>query len=978
VVVGRVGDDLRMDYTAVGDTTNLAARLQGAAAPGSILISEATESQVSGFFEVRDLGALSLKGRERPVRAFEVLAERPVSGRIEAAASETGLTPYMGRRREIEALREAFESAREGRGRVAFIVGEAGLGKSRLLHEFRESLADKPHGWFEGRCSAYGQTTAYQAISDGLRRRIGLEEGDDDVRALEKLERFEASQGGELEWTLPFVRMLLSLPVRDAEVEAMEAGTRRSETFRALQARFLRAAEREPVVIVIEDLHWIDPASQEFLVFLADAVPAARALLLFTYRQGYQQPFGERSFHIRLALQPLSSNEMGAMAGWLLEAPSVPDELRSLIAAKAEGNPFFVEEVTKSLLEEGVLRLEDGRVTLTRELRGVAVPDSIQDVLMARIDRLEEEPKRAIQVASVIGREFALRLLEKISEAGEKVRTVVEDLRALELIYEKAAHPELAFMFKHALTHDVAYESVLEQRRRTLHRIVGSAIEELYADRLAEHYEALAHHFERGRDLERALQYHEHAADKAADTYANQSAIVHYRQALAIAEELAEQVAPEQRLRLEDKLGSVCFSVSEFRSSGEAYCRAAELGVEGSQRARNLAKAAFSYVWAHEYEEAARAGRRALALAREHDDAGAEAVAMAADDLAGVACRGPGGDSEVGAEALRVAERSNDSEALIYTSSQRALYLESGGDYRAAIALSERALELARGHRMSLVTIYPHWALGLSLGCLGAYGRALQVLREALNRCDRAGDRALKARLLNTVGWCYAEFGCHDVAARHNRLGEELARHMVELDLVAGAPELHANAAINLANNCTALGDTEGALEHLARIQATLDQPGDPWLRWRYALHLKDALARVALVLGEPERALMLADEELEGARSHGLPKLMARALELRGRALVAMDLREESERGLREALDLAHQIGYPPVVWRALSILAELARRSGERVDAERRAEQARSLADSLSQSLPEEDLRRELRGLAQRLVDDPLGAYR
>jgi tetratricopeptide (TPR) repeat protein len=201
---------------------------------------------------------------------------------------------------------------------------------------------------------------------------------------------------------------------------------------------------------------------------------------------------------------------------------------------------------------------------------------------------------------------------------------------------------------------------------------------------------------------------------------------------------------------------------------------------------------------------------------------------------------------------------------------------------------------------------------------------------------------------------------------------------MVELDLVAGAPELHANAAINLANNCTALGDTEGALEHLARIQATLDQPGDPWLRWRYALHLKDALARVALVLGEPERALMLADEELEGARSHGLPKLMARALELRGRALVAMDLREESERGLREALDLAHQIGYPPVVWRALSILAELARRSGERVDAERRAEQARSLADSLSQSLPEEDLRRELRGLAQRLVDDPLGAYR
>jgi class 3 adenylate cyclase/tetratricopeptide (TPR) repeat protein len=978
VVVGRIGDDLRMDYTAVGDTTNLAARLQQTAPPGSILISEATENLVAGFFELRDLGALGLKGKTGAVRAFEVLDERAVSGRIQAAAAEAGLTPYIGRSREREALRDAYESAREGRGRVVFVVGEAGLGKSRLLYEFEHGLAGEPHTWFEGHCSAYGQATAFQAIRDGLRRQVGIEERDDDARAIEKLAHFEEEQGGELTWTLPFIRQLLSLPVGDAEVEAMEAGTRRSETFRALQAHFLRATRHEPMVLVIEDLHWIDPASEEFLAFLADSVPASRALLLFTYRPGYRQPFGDRSYHVRLALQPLSSGEMSDMTGSLLDAPAVPAALRGLIAEKAEGNPFFVEEVTKSLIEAGVLHIEDGRVELTQELSTIAVPDSIQDVLMARIDRLAEEPKRAIQVASVIGREFALRLLEKISEAGDKVRGVVEDLRALELIYEKAAHPELAFMFKHALTHDVAYESVLVQRRKALHSIVGTAIEELYADRLAEHYEALAHHFERGDDWERAILYHERAGDKAADAYANQSAVTHYCEALAIAERLGDAASTEQRLRIEENLAAVHFCVSEFRPCAEAYHRAADLCAKGAQRARNLARAAFSYVWAHDYEALADTGREAITLAREHDAPAAECMVRVAHDLGDIACTGPRGRTDVGAETLKLAERTGDAEAIIYASSQRALYLEGGGAYREAISLSERALELARGQRMSLLTIYPHWALGLSLACVGAYGRALEVLQRALDHCERAGERALKARLLNSLGWCYAEFNCHEVAAEYNRRGEELGREMVELDLVAGAPELHANAAINLANNFTALGEVERARDTLEPIQAALDEPGDPWQRWRYALHVHDGLARVALVQGDPERALALVDQELEGARFHGPVKLEARALELRGRALVAMDQRDDAGNALREALALARRIEYPPVVWRSLSLLAECARRSGERAEAEQHAAQARGLVGELAQTIAQPELRSEFGAHGERLASDPLGAYR
>jgi class 3 adenylate cyclase len=515
VVVGRIGDDLRMDYTAVGDTTNLAARLEKAAPPDGILISETTHRLVSGLFEVEDLRQLQLKGKSKPTRAFRVLSERRVS-RIEAAA-HTGLTPLCGRGRELAALQTAFDSASEGRGQVVFVVGEAGIGKSRLLHEFRRRLGDEPHAWFLGLCIPYG-SAAFQPIVDGLRRVVGIEDQDDEETAVARVDKAVRTLGPDLDWTLPSVRHLLSLPVGDARFEEMDAITRRSETVKALNALFLSAAARRPLIFVIEDLHWSDPASEEFLAGLADSVPAARAMLVLTHRPGYAHPFGDRSYHARIAMQALSEQEMGEMAAALLGSAELPEALRHLIAGKAEGNPLFIEEVTKSLLEEGVLQLEDGRVEFARELAEIAIPDRIQDVLMARIDRLDETPKRAIQVASVIGREFALRLLQRIIEAGDAVHGVVDELRALELIYEKAIHPELAFMFKHALTHDVAYESVLVSRRRALHGIVGAAIEELYRDRLSEHYEKLAYHFERAEGWEKALEYHHRAAEKAART----------------------------------------------------------------------------------------------------------------------------------------------------------------------------------------------------------------------------------------------------------------------------------------------------------------------------------------------------------------------------------------------------------------------------------------------------------------------------
>jgi tetratricopeptide (TPR) repeat protein len=978
VVVGRIGDDLRMDYTAVGDTTNLAARLQQVARPGAIVISETTRRLVAGFFELQDLGAVEVKGKSQPVHAFEVVRERPVSGRIDVFA-ESGLTSLVGRERELATLRGAFEAARSGHGQVAFLVGEAGIGKSRLLYEFRSQLSGEPHSWFEGRCASFGRTTAFQSLADGLRRSFGIEDRDDDAAALAKLENAEETLGGELRWTLPFLHHVLSLPVRDEAVAAMDAVTRRSETARALQARFLRAAEQQPMVLVIEDLHWIDPASEQILSFLAESVPTTRALLVFTHRPGYAHPFGDRSYHLRVALQSLSEDEMAAMAQCVLENATLPEVLRALIAQKAEGNPLFVEEVAKSLLEQGVLEVNEGRAALTRELDEISVPDSIHGVLMSRIDRLADEPKRAIQVASVIGREFALRLLERISEASAGLQPIINELRALELIYEKASHPELAFMFKHALTHDVAYESVLVQRRRALHRIVGAAIEELYRDRLAEHYEALAHHFSSGEDWERALLYHERASEKAVDAYANHSAIEHCRQALEIAERLGKGVSDDRRRALEERLAEAFYCVSDNRASGEAYLRAADLCSDGVRRARNLAEASNSFLWGHLYDETLQSAAAALTLARSHGSRAAEVTALVSLGLYAGAVEGRFREIvEQSKAVLHLSETCGDTGAQVRTLAQVALWTEMLGDFRRAVDLCERALTIGRATRVTQDVIIPQWCLGLSLCGLGQYGRALATFRGALDLSDRIGDRNIKARLLNTLGWCFAEFGCHAEASRFNQQATVLAREMVDLELVAGAPEIHANAAINLACNQIALGDADGAQELLEPIAADLGRPGDPWQRWRYSMHLIDAFARLALVRGEPEQAFELTGRELDAARRHLSAKIEARALELRARALVTMDRRNEADEALGAALQLARRIAYPPVVWRSLSLRAELARRSGEKGRAERHAREARGVVEKLSPSLPEPELQREFRGLGQQLAVDPLGAYR
>ncbi len=955
VVFGRIGNDLRVEYTAIGDTMNVAARLQTLAAPGAVAISDATYRLAGPFFEVRDLGTHVVKGRTDPVHVYEVLGERPTASTLDVLTAR-GLTPLAGRGRELAALAEAFAAAEARQGKVVFVVGEAGIGKSRLLHEFRSCLTATPHTWVEGRCTSYGRSAAFLPIIDMWRRGLGIEDHDDERTAAGKVDSAIEAFGEAVAWTKPFVRLLLSLPANDAAADALDAVSRRAETFRALKTLTLCAAERRPVVMLIEDLHWIDAASEEFLAFLADAVPATRLLLVLTHRQGHRLPFGDRSYHVRIALGALAERDMTAMAEAIVGGAALPPDLAAFLARKAEGNPLFVEELTKSLLEEGILQRDGDRLVMTRPLADIAVPDSIHGVLMARLDRLEHAPKQALQLASVIGREFALRLLGRVIEAGEHVTALVGELRSLELIYEKTAYPELAYMFKHALTHDVAYESILLQRRRELHQMIGCAIEELYADRLAEHYETLALHFSRAEDWPRALEYHARAAEKALAAYVSDAVIHHCREALAIADRLGSAVPAGRRHAVETMLGAASFYTSAFIPAAEAFARAADIAPGPEECGTALVRAGESFIWGHRYDAGARSLDEAVRLARKHGLSGVEALALAQQGFQVAVTTGDiDRIAPIIDDAIRIGTEAGAEEAVGSAQLFLAQGFEWRGHFAEALALTQQVVAIGRRRRLAHLVVWAEWFGAKAACCLGDYGRALATLREVVDLCERIGDRAWRTRLLNTTGWVLAELGATDESRRYNYQAAQLGYQV-------GDPEIIANAEANLAVDCVAAGEIQGATYYVDRLRRQLAERDDPWMRWRWSLHVDNAEGRLALARRDPAAALALADVQLAGAIQLGAQKIAVRANLLRSEALVALERLDDADAAAAAALALAEAIGYPAGRWRALTLGTTIADRGGRRAAASAtRAQLDRALA-ALASTLPNDDLRRAL----------------
>ncbi len=549
VVVGSIGDDLRMDYTAVGDTTNVASRMQNMAQPGSILVSQASYKVARDYFTFESLGRVEVKGKESPLEVFRLIDASDVDTRIGASAAK-GLTPFVGRKNSMAALLEGYEKARSGSGQVVGMVGEAGVGKSRLLLEFRKQLPTGDVTYVEGRCVHYGGAMPYLPILDILRSYFAIEEGDREFVVKRKIEQRIIQLDKRLKGALPSFQDLLSLKVEDEEYLRLEPKQKREKVFEAIRDLLIQESRNNPIVVAVEDLHWVDKTSEEFLDYLIGWLAHARVLLILLYRPEYTHHWGSKSYYNHIGLDQLTMQSSAELVRAILVGGEAVPELRSLILERAAGNPLFMEELTHTLLENGSIKRIDRQYVLNRMPSDIVVPDTIQGIIAARMDRLEENLKRTMQVASVIGRDFAFRILQTITGMREELKTHLLNLQGLEFIYEKQLFPELEYIFKHALTQEVAYNSLLVKRRSEIHSLIGEAIETLYPERLEEFYEMLAYHYSKGEELEKAYRYLRSAGEKATGNHATWEAFRFYREATNILQQMPA-TEENKRKRLE-------------------------------------------------------------------------------------------------------------------------------------------------------------------------------------------------------------------------------------------------------------------------------------------------------------------------------------------------------------------------------------------------------------------------------------------
>ncbi len=533
VVVGSIGDDLRMDYTAQGDTANLASRMESSAQPGSVLVSNHIYRQAKEFFEFDPIGEIHVKGKEEPVEAYRLIKPTEVETRIAASAAK-GLTRFVGRTHEIDTLKAAFDKVQSGEGQVVGIVGEAGVGKSRLLLEFRNTLPKGEHWYYEGRCLHYGGSMPYLPILDITRSFIGVKEGEQEHVIRQKLkERILGLDESLLHVIAPY-QELLSLKVDDEAFAKLEPKQKREKTFEAIRDLLIRGSQDRLLVLVVEDLHWIDKTTEEFLNYMIGWLPKTRILLLFLYRPEYTHQWGSKSYYSMIGVGHLSTSTSTELVAAILEGGDVVPELRELILNRAAGNPLFMEELTHSLLQNGSIQKKNHQFILTRDISSVQVPDTIQGIIAARMDRLEESLKRIMQVAAVIGREFAFRILETITEMKEELKSGLVNLQGLEFIYEKSLFPDLEYIFRHALVQEVAYNSLLINRRKEIHEKIGRAIEKLYPQRLEEFCEMLAYHYSKSGNLEKAYLYLKGSAEKAVRNDATFEAVRFYKEGMEV------------------------------------------------------------------------------------------------------------------------------------------------------------------------------------------------------------------------------------------------------------------------------------------------------------------------------------------------------------------------------------------------------------------------------------------------------------
>jgi len=964
VVVGTLGNDLRVEFKAVGETVNLASRMEGLSEPGATYVTQDTFKLTEGFFRFEALGKREVKGKKEPINVYRAIAPSTRRTKFDVSA-ERGLTPFVGREREIELLLDAYERAKAGRGQAISIISEAGVGKSRLLYEFRKAVANEDVTFLEGKCLSYSRGVTYHPVVDILKSNFDIQETDGDFQIRDKVKKGLQMLGADEPSTIPHLLKLLSIEDSDIEKIQMTPEARKGQIMEALKRIVLKGSEIRPLIMAFEDLHWMDESSEDVLRYLLQSISGAKVFLIFTYRPEFVHTWAARSYHNQVNLNRLSNRASMTMASYLLNANDIDTKLENFILEKTEGVPFFIEEFIRSLKELKIIEKEDNRYHLAKGVRDVTIPSTIQDVIMARVDSLPEGAKEVLQTASAIEREFSYALVKRVMAIPEQdLLTHLSVLKDSELLYERGVYPQSTYIFKHALTQEVAYGSLVKKSRRDIHSRIAREMEELYADRMEEHFEMLSHHFEQSGNAAKAVDYLMLAGEKSNKHNAVQAAGEFFQRALRLAENEGIELGAETEIRIHRGRATAGFNIGDIDTAAEGYRKVIEIsrkqGMLDRERNGLLGLTSLMFMWPVR-AEAEQTLEEAISWAKEKGDKVLESITLANMGHCKMVYGETHKANQFTLDAERIAMEIGKTLPILTARMTRSFTERLLGKPKKTVELTEGMFE-SLYKRYSLIPLMNVILIrGMALAEIGRIQDSMAILRNGIDIFEKFGAFFRLACFHNTLGYCYGEVCQPKHAWKLNLKSEEIARRqMARYPLGRHMyAEIWAQTTVNLMENLFDQGQLDEAWNWIASFRD--DSKGGEFdlFRHRWESRMDYLAARILVGRNDLSQAEVFIGKNLEKVRKLYAKKREGGFLRLLGEIQFRRDEIDNGTNTLNEAILLLKEVGNPRQLWEAHASLASGLGKLGRASDAREHWGAAAEIIQNTANGLSDRELR-------------------
>jgi class 3 adenylate cyclase/tetratricopeptide (TPR) repeat protein len=964
VVVGTLGNDLRVEFKAVGDTVILASRMENLAEPGATYVSEETFKLTEGFFRFEALGEKEVKGKEAPVKAYRVIGPGTRRTRFDVNA-EGGLTPFVGRERELELLLEGFERVKTGRGQSFSIMGEAGVGKSRLLYEFRKAIENEDVTFLEGKCLSYSQGVAYHPIIELYKSNFDIREEDGDSEIKKKIKKGLEIMGSDEASSLPYLLELLSVKDSGIDQMSMSPEARKDRTIESMIRIPLKGAKIKPLIMAVEDLHWTDKSSEDVFKAMMANISGARIFLIFTYRPQFVHTWGGKSYHSQVTLNRLSNHESLALVSHFLDTKDIERDLQDLILEKTEGVPFFIEEFLKSLRELKVIEKEGEKCRLSQDVPYVTLPSTIQDVIMARVDSLPEGVKAVLQTGSVIEREFSYDIIKHLMALPEQeLLSHLSVLKDSELLYERGFYPQSTYIFKHALTKEVTYESLLETRKQEIHGRIAQAIEEIYSDKLEEQYEVLAYHYKRSEKAQESLKYLMLAGEKSNQNNAFHTASEFFQAAFEVMEKYELALDAEAKIRLyrglaraRFNIGIVGEAVEELRNAIK-LCRQHQMIDSELQCLRQLAMISTIIPVRAEAEQILQEG-----LARSQEIGNKALISTFLSNMAmfSVMYGDPYTGSQILLEAEQVGIESGKPSPIMLVRHVQAVTERVLGRPGKLIEITEGWLEAMRNSASLANLTNIIFIRGVALAEIGRIEDGMALQREGIDISEKFGVPLRLSTFFNCLGYCYSEIHHHETALKLNLKGEATAQELMEKNPMSRRlyAEQLAQDKVNIMENLFDQGKMDEAWNLIQLFKEESKSEYYDLLRHQWESRMNYLSARILLRRNELGSAEKLIRESLETAKVLHTKKREGGFLLLLGHLQVQLSDHDAGIINLNEAISILKEVGNPRQLWQAHGSLASALSNLGRPSEAREQWRTASEIIQKVANGLSDRQLR-------------------